>query len=613
MRRYIWILLVAFMSTTVYAAKTSEEMKMDVYGVSTTESGKDQGLEEGELGQGAIMLSGKVDAKGKLQTLHVGSYLNQGISKIAGEAIVLKGDEDTLEKISTILTQYEGILYLSLYGETEAAKEEIRVIYEALLEDEAVKANTGLDLRLAYTPLDEKDLGFKDLPYIEALNINMNALKDGKKLSYIQQMGPYEILISDYLARGYGNNIAEGLDAISIFYYDFILDKPVDSGLKPTHIFVCSNLAQALPKYANFYKGLETELQPMIRLDTSKSKEVAYTITNSQLGLLTRPTDKLQQIEYVEYKVNEAHAGQSFRYPYVQKIDEGLFHEGINEIKVIMKVKGKDEYGVTSFYIDNEAKLTYGKRATRQEGIYNIGQRPTYKKPYIPVLMYHKFKDEVPSTKEEQSMSVSTQLFERQLKALLEAGYTPINFNQLQVYLEGKGGLPNKPFILTADDGYLCNYEKAYPILKKYKAQATFFVTSLYMGVENSHDHFTWEQAKEMEASGLIDIQSHTHGHTLMNGLNEVTVHYEVEKSFADIEKYLGTRDVKVLAYPQFLHTKATKEWVKDCGVDLQVTNLASSTRGSSNKTTKMDIKRIHVSNDLSPERLISIIKGLTQ
>lgn len=613
MRRYLWILLVAFMSTTVYAAKTSEEMKMDVYGVSATNSMGEEASEGEEVVESTIMLSGKVDAKGKLQTLHVGSYLNQGINKIGQGAITLQGDEDTLEKISSILTQYEGILYLSLYGESEEAKEEIQAIYEALLQEETIQANTGLDLRLAYTPLDEKDLGFKQLPYIKALNINVNGFKDGKKLAYVQQMGTYEILISDYLARGYGNNLAEGLDAISTFYYDLILDEPASSRIKLENIFVCSNLKQAPPKYANFYKVLEQQLQPMLRLDTSKDKEVALTLTDSQLQLLTRPTDKLQQIEYVEYKVNEVHAGQSFRYPYVQKIDQQLLHKGINEIKVIMKLKGKDEYGVTSFYINNEAQITYGKRATRKEGTYGVGQKPTYKKPYIPVLMYHKFKDQVANTKEDQSMSVSTQLFERQLKALLEAGYTPINFKQLQAYLEGKGGLPNKPFILTADDGYLCNYEKAYPILKKYKAQATFFITSLYMGVENSHDHFTWEQAKEMEASGLIDIQSHTHGHTLMNGLNEKDVHYEVEKSFADIEKYLGTRDVKVLAYPQFLHTKAVKEWVKDCGVDLQVTNLASATRGSSNKTTQIDIKRIHVPNEISPERLISIIKGLTQ
>lgn len=225
--------------------------------------------------------------------------------------------------------------------------------------------------------------------------------------------------------------------------------------------------------------------------------------------------------------------------------------------------------------------------------------------------MYHKIKDQVAHTEEDQSMSVSTANFEAQLKALFEAGYTPINFKQHKDYLEGKAGLPKRPILITADDGYLCNYTKAYPILKKYNAQATFFVTSLHVGVTNEHEHFTWAQAKEMEASGLIDIQSHTHGHTLMNELNKIDVSYEIQKSFGDIEKYLGKRDVKVLAYPQFLHTSKVKEWVSECGVDLQVTNLVSKYRPAA--TQKTDIKRIHVSNDLSPQKLLNQIKRLTE
>ena len=225
--------------------------------------------------------------------------------------------------------------------------------------------------------------------------------------------------------------------------------------------------------------------------------------------------------------------------------------------------------------------------------------------------MYHKIKDQVENTEEDQSMSVSTANFEAQLKALLEAGYTPINFKQLKDYLEGTSGLPKRPILITTDDGYLCNYTKAYPILKKYNAQATFFVTSLYVGVTNEHEHFTWEQAKEMEASGLIDIQSHTHGHTLMNALDKTDVSYEIQKSFGDIEKYLGKRDVKVLAYPQFLHTSKVKEWASECGVDLQVTNLVSKYIPTA--TQKIDIKRIHVSNDLSPQKLLNQIKHLTE
>ena len=142
--------------------------------------------------------------------------------------------------------------------------------------------------------------------------------------------------------------------------------------------------------------------------------------------------------------------------------------------------------------------------------------------------MYHKIKDKVENTEDDQSMSVSTANFEAQLKALIEAGYTPINFKQLK-----------------------------------------------------------------------------------MNALDKTNVFYEIQKSFGDIEKYLGKRDVKVLAYPQSLHTSKVKEWANESGVDLQVTNLVSKYRPVA--TQKLDIKRIHVSNELSPKDLLNQIKYVTQ
>lgn len=510
------------------------------------------------------------------------------------------GDEETnkkklVEQLSSILSEHKGKLYLCLYGTTKEGQEQVQVIYEALSKESCIAENTALDLTFVYTLLNQNDKLFKDMPYVKGLNVTLESIEDRQLLKVIKsQYGEsYELIATDYLAEGYGQNLSEGLDAISKFYYDAPFDcEEVD------RVFRMQDLTHLPAKYGSFYKGLE---QTNIR--DYKPIQKGQVIKNSNLALMVRLKE---QIEYMEYKVNDAPAGQSFRYPYQVTIDPELLHSGINEIKVIAKMKDQEAYKVEQFYIDNDAEMTYGERAARVMPSYDKGQKPLYKKPtaskpYIPVLMYHKFKDKVEPTEEAQSMCVSVSLFEAQLKALLEAGYTPINFKQLHDYLEGKAGLPSKPIIITADDGYLCNYTKAYPILKKYGAQATFFVTSLYVGVTNEHEHFTWEQAKEMEASGLIDIQSHTHGHTLMNELNKEDVLYEVQKSFADIEKNLGKRDVKVLAYPQFLHTSKVKEWVEDMGIDIQVTNLVSRPT----KTTGVDVKRIHVSNDLSPKELL--------
>lgn len=515
--------------------------------------------------------------------------------------------EEDLQALIEELKGRSGEVYLSLYGKNLEEQQQVQAIYSLLFNYEELKALTDLKLHFVYTPLDERDILFKKMPFIKVLNMHVDQEEDQKLMKYLNdQYGQqYELILTDELATHYGQDVAKGLDAAYKIYYDLPFEyKHIDK------IFRQSKLGQLPVKYSDFYAGLEEMLQVN---DELVKKENLYEVKK-----LSEPNHTLrfavrtkEPVDYIEYKVNDAAAGQSFRYPYPITLDEELLHKGINEVKVVMKLKGKEQYHVQNLSIDYKGEIGYQERAARKEAVYPISQKPVYKKGYIPTLMYHKIKDQVENTEEDQSMSVSTANFEAQLKALLEAGYTPINFKQLKDYLEGTSGLPKRPILITADDGYLCNYTKAYPILKKYNAQATFFVTSLYVGMTNENEHFSWEQAKEMEASGLIDIQSHTHGHTLMNELDKTNVSYEIQKSFGDIEKYLGKRDVKVLAYPQFLHTSKVKEWASECGVDLQVTNLVSKYRPVA--TQKTDIKRIHVSNDLSPQKLLNQIKRLTE
>lgn len=559
--------------TSVYASETRQNKELPIY------------IGREKKGAGV-----KVEQVEKQIWAHVADYQEEDLQDLIEE---LKGRS--------------GEVYLSLYGKNLEEQQQVQAIYSLLFNNEELKALTDLKLHFVYTPLDEKDILFKGMPFIKVLNMHVDQEEDQKLMKYLNnQYGQqYELILTDELATHYGQDVAKGLDAAYKIYYDLPFEyKHIDK------IFRQSKLGQLPVKYSDFYAALEEMLQVN---DELIKKENLYEVKklgepNQTLRFTVRTKEP---VDYIEYKVNDAAAGQSFRYPYPITLDQELLHKGINEVKVVMKLKGKEQYHVQDLFIDYKGEIGYQERAARKEAAYPISQKPVYKKGYIPTLMYHKIKDQVENTEEDQSMSVSTANFEAQLKALLEAGYTPINFKQLKDYLEGTSGLPKRPILITADDGYLCNYTKAYPILKKYNAQATFFVTSLYVGVTNEHEHFTWEQAKEMEASGLIDIQSHTHGHTLMNELNKTDVSYEIQKSFGDIEKYLGKRDVKVLAYPQFLHTSKVKEWASECGVDLQVTNLVSKYRPAA--TQKTDIKRIHVSNDLSPQKLLNQIKRLTE
>lgn len=315
-----------------------------------------------------------------------------------------------------------------------------------------------------------------------------------------------------------------------------------------------------------------------------------------------------EKYAYIEYKINDAYHAPAYSPSYSLEIDTTKLPNGINKLLIIGYEEVNEVRGTKEILLNVDNGNNLVSRAPRRSRFYKIEDKPLYKKNYIPVLMYHDFQEDI--TLEQESAVVHPQLFEEQIQMLLQCEYTPITFYDLYLYSIGEGGLPLKPVIITADDGYLSNYETAFPILKKYNIPATYFITTQYIGTTTMYPHFTWENAKEMEESGLIDIQSHTHSHLLMSKLSKDEVLYQALISFGLIEQKLGERDVKVLSYPQFYNNKKTRKLLEEAGIDLQVTNLA---KRYFSKTQCTDVKRIHVGNFTTPELLIEEIKKVTE
>ena len=96
--------------------------------------------------------------------------------------------------------------------------------------------------------------------------------------------------------------------------------------------------------------------------------------------------------------------------------------------------------------------------------------------PQILVLNYHKVSDEF------LSLAVAPADFDWQMRYLKEHGYHAITPDELYDAIEGTGALPDKPVLITFDDGYQDNYDNAYPILKKYGLKGTVFVVTSFMG-----------------------------------------------------------------------------------------------------------------------------------
>ena len=102
-------------------------------------------------------------------------------------------------------------------------------------------------------------------------------------------------------------------------------------------------------------------------------------------------------------------------------------------------------------------------------------------------------------------------------------GYTPVSWQQILDARAGKTALPEKPVLLTFDDGYTSFYTQIYPLLKAYKYPAVFALVTSWMDTPANSTFMygnkkmprnaliTWEQAKEMKDSGLVEIASHSH------------------------------------------------------------------------------------------------------
>lgn len=133
----------------------------------------------------------------------------------------------------------------------------------------------------------------------------------------------------------------------------------------------------------------------------------------------------------------------------------------------------------------------------------------------VPVLMYHGL---LKDPDMHNDYVISPSLFETDLQYLKNHGYTTILMDDLIQFVETGSPLPEKPILLTFDDGYYNNYLYAYPLLQKYKMKAVISIIGKYTDqFSNTNDnhatysHVTWKQIQEMDASGLVEIQNHSY------------------------------------------------------------------------------------------------------
>jgi biofilm PGA synthesis lipoprotein PgaB len=151
-------------------------------------------------------------------------------------------------------------------------------------------------------------------------------------------------------------------------------------------------------------------------------------------------------------------------------------------------------------------------------------------------LAYHNVEDSDP---DQRFVGVSTDKLVAQLSWLQRNGYHPVTIDDLIAARDGGKELPDKAVLLTFDDGYESFYTRVFPVLKAFRFPAVLALVGAWL--ENGPDatvryspdkaaaalgdgpvqfgdlkvkrdlFLTWDQIREIAASGLVEIASHSY------------------------------------------------------------------------------------------------------
>jgi len=174
----------------------------------------------------------------------------------------------------------------------------------------------------------------------------------------------------------------------------------------------------------------------------------------------------------------------------------------------------------------------------------------------LPILMYHDV------SIEPHKYCNSIEIFEKHIKYIAE-NYVTI--------LPGEKIVKNS-ICLTFDDGFFSFYHYVFPLLKKYDLKALFsvpirfivehsdlrpedrihipYTTSMRDGLhKETHPFATWEEQREMIASGHVKIASHAYSHQALT-LPDIDLYKEIVESKNILEEKLGC-EIDTFVYPK--------------------------------------------------------------
>lgn len=227
---------------------------------------------------------------------------------------------------------------------------------------------------------------------------------------------------------------------------------------------------------------------------------------------------------------------------------------------------------------------------TSTPDLVSPNQAPVREIPFppegIPALMYHSI-----STIPGNPLGVPVKQFREEMEWLRRQNYHSVSLEEFYRALVSKSQIPDKPVLITFDDGYEDNYTEAWPILKQNGFRAAFFIITDSVGP----GMMTWPQLNELVRQGN-SIGSHTVHHLDLATLSYKQQESELLTSKEALESHLGIR-IEALCFPSGRYNDTTLKLMPKAGYLLGFTTKPGRVHW---KDDVLTLKRLRISGGMS-------------
>jgi peptidoglycan/xylan/chitin deacetylase (PgdA/CDA1 family)/glycosyltransferase involved in cell wall biosynthesis len=187
----------------------------------------------------------------------------------------------------------------------------------------------------------------------------------------------------------------------------------------------------------------------------------------------------------------------------------------------------------------------------------------------VPILTYHSVSDDPPEAI--RRWSVTPARLRAHLTALRHTGFTGLTVTGLLACYRGKRELPERPVVLTFDDGYEDFLLEALPVLNDAGFPSTLYASSGLLRDERSAADrpgrmLDWRQLGEVAGAG-VEIGAHSHTHRELDVLSGREAAWEVAHSGQRLRDELGL-PIPTFAYPYGYSNRDVRSAVRDAGYD---------------------------------------------